>query len=113
MKPQLRAKAVQPPDQERAWQAADADLSAQIRGLFARCPELSGFSVQAKVSADSPNLPEEEELFVTAISIAPRLSKEQYGEIFERISGALTDLLAERPEAHSLLRGRTFARIVH
>ena len=55
----------------------------------------------------------EEELFVTAISIVPRLSKEQYGEIFEQISGALTDLLGERPEAATLLRGRTFARTLH
>ena len=76
MKTQLRARTAEHPDQERAWQAADADVSAQIRGLFARCPELSGFSVQAKISADSPNRPDDEELFVTAISIAPRLSKD-------------------------------------
>jgi len=100
-------------EQELAWKAADADLAAQIRGLFERCPELCGFSVQAKVLADAPNVPGDEELFVTAISIAPRLSKEQYGEIFESISAALMQLLAERPEAHSLLRGRTFARILH
>src|SRR3954463_4117986 len=110
MKPQLRTIAR---EQELAWKAADADLSAQIGGLFSRCPELSGFSVQAKVSADAPNIEGEEELFVTAISIVPRLSKEQYAEIFEQISAALMQLLAERPEAHSLLRGRTFARIVH
>jgi hypothetical protein len=41
------------------------------------------------------------------------LSKEQYGEIFEQISGALTELLGERPEAATLLRGRTFARTLH
>src|SRR5438094_150267 len=111
MKAQLRTRTA--PDTDHAWQAADADVSAQIGMLFARCPELSGFSVQAKISADAPNRPDAEELFVTAISIAPRLSKEQYGDIFEQISGTLTDLLAERPEAHSLLRGRTFARIVH
>jgi hypothetical protein len=112
MKPQLRAKLEQP-EQERAWKAADADVSVQILSLFSRCPELCGFSVQAKVSADALNVSGEEELFVTAISIAPRLSKEQYADIFEQISATLTELLAERPEAHSLLCGRTFARIVH
>ena len=100
-------------DQEKAWRAADADLSSQIDALFQRCPELCGFSVQVKVWADGGRGGAEEELFVTAISIAPRLSKEQYGDIFEQISGTLTSLLSERPEAHSLLRGRTFARVLH
>jgi len=112
MKAQARIRARQH-EQERAWQAADADVAAQIGALFERCPELGGFSVQPKVLADAVNLPGEEELFVTAICISPRLSKEQYAEIFERISGTLMQLLAERPEAHTLLRGRTFARILH
>jgi hypothetical protein len=105
-------KTLQQADADRAWRAADADLAAQIGALFARCPELCGFSVQAKVFAEGS--PEgEEELFVTAISISPRQSKEQYGDIFEQIAGTLTDLLSERPEAQSLLCGRTFARTVH
>ena len=98
---------------DRAWQVADADVAAHIQQLFARCPELCGFSVQAKVQADVSNLPGEEELFVTAISIAPRLSKEQYTEIFEQITVTLMELIGERPEAQSLLRGRTFARVIH
>lgn len=100
-------------EQELAWKAADAEVTAQVRALFARCPELSGFSVQPKVHADAKNGPDEEELFVTAIGIAPRLSKEQYAEIFEQISSSLMQLLAERPEARLLLRGRTFARLLH
>ena len=97
---------------DHSWSAADADLAAQIAALFRRCPELCGFSVQAKVFAEGR--PQgEEELFVTAISISPRLGKEQYGDIFEQIAGTLSDLLSERPEAHSLLLGRTFARSVH
>jgi hypothetical protein len=105
-------KNLQRAETDRAWIAADADVASQIGALFDRCPELCGFSVQVKVSADG-NPGAEEELFVTAISIAPRLTKEQYGEIFEQISGALTDLLGERPEAATLLRGRTFARSLH
>ena len=99
-------------DSDRVWQAADADVSAQVRALFERCPDLSGFSVQVKVCAEG-NPRDEEELFVTAIGIAPRSSKEQYAEIFEQIATTLKDLLAERPEAQALLRGRTFARVLH
>jgi len=105
-------KPLQSLDSERAWRAADADLAMQMEALFARCPELCGFSVQVKVCAEG-NPQGEEELFVTAISISPRLGKEQYGDIFEQIADTLTALISERPEAHSLLRGRTFARAVH
>src|SRR4051812_2573577 len=95
-----------------AWRVADAELGQRIRRLFERCPELCGFSVQPKVFAEAP-VGAEEELFVTAISIAPRLGKEQYAEIFEQIASTLNELLGERAEAHTLLRGRTFARAVH
>ena len=113
MKSPLQAqKSLRPHEADLAWHAAGADVSSQIEALFDRCPELCGFSVQVKVLAEGrPS--DEEELFVTAISIAPRLSKEQYSEIFEQISTTLTDLLGERPEAATLLRSRTFARIRH
>ena len=96
---------------DHAWSAADAELADQIAALFRRCPELSGFSVQAKVFPDGR--PEgEEELFVTAISIAPRLGKEQYADVFEQMAATLTGLISERPEAQILLHGRTFARVL-
>jgi hypothetical protein len=107
----MKPTALLPRDQ--AWTAADADLSDQIGALFQRCPELSGFSVQAKVFADGkPSGSGDEDLFVTAISICPRLSKDQYAEIFEQIASTLTGLIAERPEAQVLLQGRTFARVL-
>ena len=87
-------------------------MDAQIDALFRRCPELCGFSVQPKVSADG-NTKGEEELFVTAIGIEPSAPRGQYAEIFEQIATTLKDLLGERPEAHALLRGRTFARSLH
>ncbi|HYD55496.1 MAG TPA: hypothetical protein VEB41_01170 [Burkholderiales bacterium] len=108
MKPRIQPPA--PVTDERAWRAADADLTAQIRSLFARCPSLDGFSVQAKVLAEGTT--EEEELFVTAISITGT-GRDSYAPIFEDIATTLRDLLEERPEAHALLRGRTFARSVH
>jgi hypothetical protein len=103
-----------PLETDRAWNAADADLAAEITALFRRCPELCGFSVQAKVFADRPAeaMPfGDEELFVTAITISPRLGKEQYADIFEQIAATLSGLIAERPQTQILLQGRTFARV--
>ena len=78
----------------------DLQLEEHVQSLFERCPELCGFSVRG----------EKDELFVADIGIAPRLSQEQYGEIFQDIAKTLADLIDEQPEASDLLRGRTFAR---
>jgi len=43
----------------------------------------------------------------------PALSAEQYGEIFQEIVAAVAERLTEDPEAGSVLRGRTFARVLH
>jgi hypothetical protein len=78
-------------------------LQEQLQSLFARCPDLCGFSVRA----------EAEDLYVSDIGISPRLSAEQYGEIYEDIAQTLSELLEEAPEAEDWLRGRTFARTLH
>ena len=78
-------------------------VEEQLESLFARCPDLCGFAVRA----------EAEELFVSDIGISPRLSAEQYGEIYQDIALTLSELLEERPEAGELLCGRTFARTLH
>ena len=78
-------------------------IEQRLELLFLRCPELSGFSVRG----------EDDELFVSDVGIAPRLSPEQYGEIYQDIALTLSELLEERPEAGELLRGRTFARTLH
>jgi hypothetical protein len=78
-------------------------IQEQLESLFARCPDLCGFSVRA----------EAEDLFVSDIGIAPRISAEQYGEIYEDIAQTLGELLDEEPQAGEWLRGRTFARILH
>jgi hypothetical protein len=80
-----------------------AELQRQVQSIFAQCPELFGFSVRA----------EKGELFVSDIGIAPRLSAEQYGAIFQHIATTLAEFLEERPEATEWLRGRTFARTLH
>ena len=78
-------------------------LEQQMESLFARCPELSGFAVRGDAG----------ELFVSDVGISPRLSAEQYGEIYQDIASTLCALLDEQPEACELLRGRTFARTLH
>lgn len=78
-------------------------IEQQLQMLFSRCPELSGFSVRGDA----------EDLFVSDVGISPRLSAEQYGEIFQDIALTLSELVEERPEASALLRGRTFARTLH
>ena len=80
-----------------------SQIELQLSLLFSRCPELSGFSVRGDA----------DELFVSDVGIAPRLSAEQYGEIYQEIAQTLSELLDERPEASELLRGRTFARTLH
>jgi len=80
-----------------------AALQQQVESLFQRCPELCGFAVRT----------ENDELFVSDIGIAPRLSPEQYSEIFQDIARTLAELIEESPEACKLMSGRTFARTLH
>jgi hypothetical protein len=78
-------------------------IQEQVESLFARCPDLCGFAVRA----------EAEELYVSDIGISPRLSAEQYGEIYQDIAQTLGELLEQEPQAGEWLRGKTFARTVH
>ena len=80
-----------------------SQLDEHVTSLFERCPELCGFSVRH----------ENDELFVSDVGIAPRLSAQQYGEIFQDIARTLADVLEEEPEASEFLKGRTFARSLH
>ena len=78
-------------------------LQEQLQSLFSRCPDLSGFAVRG----------ENQELFVSDVGVSPRLSAEQYGQIFEDIANTLSEVLDEEPQASEWLRGRTFARSLH
>ena len=78
-------------------------IQEQVESLFARCPDLCGFAVRA----------EAEELYVSDIGISPRLSAEQYGEIYQDIAQTLGELLEQESQAGEWLIGRTFARTVH
>jgi hypothetical protein len=81
----------------------ESQLDMQVESLFERCPELWGFAVRS----------ENDELFVSDVGIAPRLSAQQYGEIFQDIARTLADVLEEEPEACDFVKGRTFARALH
>ena len=81
----------------------ERQLQDQLQSLFARCPDLCGFSVRE----------EAQELYVSDIGISPRLSAEQYGEIYQDIAQTLGELLEQEPAAGAWLRDRTFARILH
>jgi hypothetical protein len=90
----------------------ELDIRAKINGLFALCPTLCGFSVQ-----DRSTLPEktdgmipDADLYVTEIGFFPKLGSDQYGDIFDEITLAISDLVYEQPKAYEVLRGRTFAR---
>jgi hypothetical protein len=90
----------------------ELDVRAKINALFARCPTLCGFSVQ-----DRSTLPErpdgqipDADLYVTEIGFFPKLGADQYGDVFDEITFAISDLVHDQPKAYDVLRGRTFAR---
>ena len=94
----------------------EADVEAKIRALFTRCPALCGFAVQDRAglpkSIDKNRIPDAD-LFVTEIGIFPKLDENQYGEIYDEITLAISDLVYEQPQAYDYLRGKTFARTKH
>ena len=88
---------------EPRLQSAGKALAAQLDLLFAACPALSGFSVLIEGDAWA----------LTDVAIWPQFGAAHDDEIFDRIAGALSELLDRRPEAIELLSDRTFARTLH
>src|SRR5262249_14278588 len=86
------------------------------KALFARCPALCGFAVQNRAGLpkhlDKNRIPDAD-LFVTEVGIFPKLDQEQYGEIYDEITAAISDLVYEQPHAYYYLLGRAFARTLH
>jgi hypothetical protein len=102
----------------------DADVDARLRAVraearvhavFSRQPELHRFVIQDKASLadhiDRENL--SGELFITQITLYPRRGTKQYDEVYADIARAVTQAVAELPEALAWLRGRTFVRALH
>jgi hypothetical protein len=93
----------------------ESDLAARLDTLFRRCPALHGFSVQpgSSVSRDRVVLDLQDDLYLADVISHLPLNGEQAATLVDEISQALFELVDERPEATALLRGRTFARILH
>jgi hypothetical protein len=79
---------------------SEADIQAFVDGLFRRWPALVGFSI-----------PDAGELALGELETQPW--NPLPGEILVEVADALLEFLDEEPEALELLRGRTFARVLH
>lgn len=77
-----------------------SSLDDTLDRIFATCPELCGFAVE-----DTQDL--------GFIDVALNPGYEHAGPLLSTIADALLDLIDEEPEARELLRGRTFARVLH
>jgi hypothetical protein len=100
---------------QHAEAAQEGDVEARLRAVFGRRPDLHRFVIQDKAGLadhiDRENLAGE--LFVTQITLYPRRGTKQYDEVYADIARAITQLVAERPEALNFLRGKTFVRALH
>jgi hypothetical protein len=75
-------------------------VEVRVSELFRRIPWLVGFSV-------------EEDLSVFEVEVEPLPGYDAEPEIREAISEAVLDIASEREGAADVLRGRTFARVLH
>jgi len=93
----------------------ESDLVARMDTLFRRLPMLHGFSVQDRSNVTRERVVQglRDDLYLADVVAHWPLSGEQAENLVEEISQALGELVDERPEATALLRGRTFARILH
>lgn len=91
------------------------DFEARLRAVFGRRPELHRFVIQDKAGLadhiDRDSLVGE--LFITQITLYPRRGTRQYDEVYADIARAISQFVAEQPEALQLLRGRAFVRALH
>ena len=93
----------------------ESDLAARLETLFQRCPALHGFSVQAGSSVTRERVVAglQEDLYLADVIWHQPLNGEQAATLVDEISQALLELVDEQPGAIGLLRGRTFASVLH
>jgi hypothetical protein len=93
----------------------EGKVEARLRAVFGRRPELHRFVIQDKAGLpdhiDRGSL--DGELFITQITLYPRRGSRQYDEVYADIAHAITQVVAELPEALTLLPGKTFVRALH
>lgn len=92
-----------------------SEIPPRIASLFEREPALCGFSVRGadQVPDNCPREEDDDPLFVGDVGVSPLVDAKQYFAIFKEVVAAVTELVAEEPQAAELLRGRTFARVLH
>jgi len=97
------------------YKELEAELSERIEAIFDRVPALCGFSIAERLVSENAKDDDarEWELYVCAVAAYPQLGEGQAQDFIGEISGALADLLQQRPQAADLLPGRTFARKWH
>jgi len=93
----------------------ESDLAARLEDLFQRCPALHGFTVQpaASVSRERVVAGLQDDLYLADVIWHIPLNGEQAASLVGEISQALIELVDEQPGALALLRGRTFASVLH
>lgn len=80
----------------------EAQLEDSLVALFADRPELCGFTLALDGALVASN-----------VGVFPSTSAEGLKVLCDEIRATLEELMDERPEARSLLAGRTFARRLH
>jgi len=93
----------------------ESDLAVRMESLFRRCPALHGFSVQPgeSLSRERVVLGLQDDLYLADVVWHQPLNGEQAATLVGEISQALLELVEEQPDAIALLRGRTFASVLH
>lgn len=81
----------------------EAQVEESVFALFRAFPSLCGFTVNAWPSG----------VELADVGLYPAPAAEEVSAIQAEIRDTLSTLLEERPEARSLVAGRTFARAVH
>jgi hypothetical protein len=91
--------------------ASQTRLAAVVDSIFRRWPALVGFSVQEVKTLTDDRAAGQRELVLADVETSPwpARSHELYGEI----AAALLRLIDDEPATWELVRGRTFARVLH
>jgi len=93
-------KATEQQLQELDGKAAAEIIESHLAALFGRLPMLCGFALQ-------------DDLEVTEVTVHTWPGYTAGEDLYEDLMQGLVDLAEERPDAALLMRGRTFARMVH
>jgi hypothetical protein len=85
---------------EHEGKAAEEIVESHLAALFGRLPTLCGFALR-------------QDLEVTEVTVHSWPGYVAGEDLYEDLLQGLADLADERPDAALLMRGRTFARMVH